>query len=64
MKESDSECGGTFFERVRGGLREKERVGDSVSILILDFGEYREFLGSEQRSEVKKNIKKRAVLKG
>ena len=58
MKESDSECGGTFFERVRGGLREKERVGDSVS--ILDFGEYREFLGSE----VKKNIKKRAVLKG
>ena len=61
MKESDSECGGTFFERVRGGLREKERVGDSVS--ILDFGEYREFLGSEVR-KVKKNIKKRAVLKG
>jgi hypothetical protein len=58
VKESDSECGGTFFERVRGGLREKERVGDSVS--ILDFGE--NFWG--QRSEVKKNIKKRAVLKG
>jgi hypothetical protein len=55
VKESDSECGGTFFERVRGGLREKERVGDSVS--ILDFGEYREFLGSEVRSK-KKTSKK------
>ena len=56
MKESDSECGGTFFERVRGGLREKERVGDSVS--ILDFGEYREFLGSEVRISKKKHQKK------
>ena len=56
MKESDSECGGTFFERVRGGLREKERVGDSVS--ILDFGEYREFLGSEVRKVKKKHQKK------
>ena len=57
VKESDSECGGTFFERVRGGLREKERVGDSVS--ILDFGEYREFLGSEVRSKKKHQKKSR-----
>ena len=42
---------------MRGGLREKERVGDSVS--ILDFGEYREFLGSEVRSKKKHQKKSR-----